>query len=81
MEGSGSIKIITDPEPGGPKTYGLWIRKIAVSHVPVGGEWKRKKLTCHSSGMCRWKNSKTVSGPKEDIGARGGGGGDEEGQK
>ncbi len=48
MEGSGSVKIITDP--GGPKTCQC---------QPCASRWGVEEEKAYLSGMCRWKNSKT----------------------
>jgi hypothetical protein len=51
MDGSGSVQIITDPGPGGPKTYGsgtLVGRKIKGASEEAGGlsrMWIRQKVT------------------------------------
>jgi hypothetical protein len=35
MEGSGSVQIMTDPDPGGPKTYGIRIHNTGLMYYDL----------------------------------------------
>jgi hypothetical protein len=37
MEGSGSVQIMTDPDPGGPKPNGLESTPLLLSNVGIAG--------------------------------------------